>query len=257
MKRAVTLMTLIAALALLSQAQSRGMRAPAARPMARGIPARAPVVRAPIVSTHPGVVINRGRGFRPGFNNFGPRSSFQFFSPNSCDPFVFPCGSLVSPNGVVFRGRGFQRGFSPFFGGGFSPFFGYGYGVPIFADYPDNADYQQNAQPAPPQVEVIAVPMNAVSGNAAASDVQPGPEKQTAAAPAPQPERELPAAVLVLRDQSRVEVKNFAIVGDTLIEFLPNARKRIPLSDIDLPATIRENDARGIDFHVPPAKKGS
>ncbi len=280
MKRAVTLMAVIAALALASQAQFRGMRAPAARPAVRGVPARAPIMRAPVVRAPiaPAPVVTRQNGIviNPGGINFGfhQPSMFQFFSPNSCDPFVFPCSSLVPPNGVFFnngfffRGRRFHRGFgfSPFFGGGFSPFFGYGYGAPIFADYSDLGDQyaqQQYAQPQqyPPQVEVVAVPMNALTGNAGtAGESAPAEQKQAAAAPAPppQPERELPTAILIFRNQSRVEVRNYAIVGDTLYEFLPDgSRKKIALSEIDLPATQKINDERGVDFHVPPAKKGS
>ncbi len=279
MKRAVTLMAVIAALALSSQAQFRGTRAPAARPAVRGVPAasapmmRAPVVRAPIGRAP---VVNRDNGIQinPGGINFGvrQRSMFQFYSPNSCDPFVFPCGSLVPTNGTFFnngfffrggrRFNNFHGGFSPFFGGGFSPYFGYGYGVPIFADYsemPDEYAQQQYAQtqpyPYPPQVEVVTVPVNAQTGNAGQS---PAEHTQAAPPPPPQPERELPAAVLIFRNQNRVEVKNYAIIGDTLYEFLPDGgRKKIALSELDLPATEKVNDERGVEFHVPVAKKGS
>jgi len=76
--------------------------------------------------------------------------------------------------------------------------------------------------------------------------------------PAPRPpQREaegapvLPDTVLVFRDQHKQEVKNYAIVGQTLWNFAPQHTQKIPLSDLDLPATTKANDDRGLTFRVP------
>jgi hypothetical protein len=65
-----------------------------------------------------------------------------------------------------------------------------------------------------------------------------------------------PATVLVFRDEHKQEVHNYAIVGQTLFNFNPQHTQKIPLSDLDIPATTKENDERGVDFHVPGAPSG-
>lgn len=65
-----------------------------------------------------------------------------------------------------------------------------------------------------------------------------------------------PATVLVFRDEHKQEVHNYAIVGQTLWNFNPQHTQKIPLSDLDIPATTKANDERGVDFHVPGAHDG-
>jgi hypothetical protein len=65
-----------------------------------------------------------------------------------------------------------------------------------------------------------------------------------------------PATVLVFRDEHKQEIHNYAIVGETLWNFNPQHTQKIPLSDLDIPATTKENDERGVDFHVPGAGEG-
>jgi len=65
-----------------------------------------------------------------------------------------------------------------------------------------------------------------------------------------------PATLLVFRDEHKQEVHNYAIVGQTLFNFNPQHTQKIPLSDLDIPATTKENDERGVDFHVPGAPAG-
>ncbi|MGD0569651.1 MAG: hypothetical protein ABSA78_14725 [Candidatus Sulfotelmatobacter sp.] len=65
-----------------------------------------------------------------------------------------------------------------------------------------------------------------------------------------------PATVLVFRDQHKQEVQNYAIVGQTLWVFAPERTQKIPLTELDLPATTKANDDRGVDFHVPGAHEG-
>jgi len=60
----------------------------------------------------------------------------------------------------------------------------------------------------------------------------------------------IPPTVLVFRDQHKQEVQNYAIVGQTLWAFAPQHQK-IPLSDLDVAATTKANDDRGVTFRVP------
>lgn len=56
--------------------------------------------------------------------------------------------------------------------------------------------------------------------------------------------------VLVFRDGHKLEVSNYAIMGSTLF-VLAGQRAKIPVSDLDLPATVKANDERGTSFYVP------
>ena len=59
-----------------------------------------------------------------------------------------------------------------------------------------------------------------------------------------------PTTVLVFRDQHQQEVQNYAIVGDVLWAFSPQ-RQKIQLDDLDIAATQKTNDERGVDFRIP------
>jgi len=65
-----------------------------------------------------------------------------------------------------------------------------------------------------------------------------------------------PATVLVFRDEHKQEIHNYAIVGQTLWNFNPQHTQKIPLSDLDLPATTKANDERGVNFRLPGAREG-
>ena len=77
--------------------------------------------------------------------------------------------------------------------------------------------------------------------------------------PAPPPADVKPGdpTVLVFRNGKQQEVTNYAIMGDSLYVF-DQARKKIALADLDIPATVKANDDRGVEFNLPssPKKKG-
>jgi hypothetical protein len=60
-----------------------------------------------------------------------------------------------------------------------------------------------------------------------------------------------PSTVLVFKDGHQSDVLNYAIVGDTLFDFAAGRSQRIPLAILDLPATRKANDDRGVDFQIP------
>ena len=65
-----------------------------------------------------------------------------------------------------------------------------------------------------------------------------------------QSSEEAEPTVLVFRDGHREEIANYAIMGSTLF-VLSGPRARIPVAELDIPATERVNQNRGIDFKVP------
>jgi hypothetical protein len=229
MRRALIISILLAVALPPAQAQMRGA---APRPAMRGAaPSGVRIVTTPAPTIQP--------GFAPSVG-FAPRDPFVW--TNRCDPFVFRCGppltqQLIKPH---------RRFNTPFF---FTPVFGGG-GIPIFWDY-SQPDYPPQAvQPAPQPIIIYANPPAPVATE------ERVPEEHAASAPASEP-IELPTTILVFRDQHREDIKNYAIVGDTLYVFLPDGlRKKVALSDLDLSETIKVNDDRGVDFRVPAIKGG-
>jgi hypothetical protein len=65
-----------------------------------------------------------------------------------------------------------------------------------------------------------------------------------------------PATVLIFRDQHKQEVQNYAIVGSTLWVFGPQRTQKIPVAELDVPATAKANDERGVEFRVPGESQG-
>ena len=59
--------------------------------------------------------------------------------------------------------------------------------------------------------------------------------------------------VLVFRDGHQQEVRNYAIVGDTLYDIGGSTAKKIKLGDLDLEKTAQVNDSRGVEFQLPKA----
>lgn len=65
-----------------------------------------------------------------------------------------------------------------------------------------------------------------------------------------------PPTTLVFRDQHKQEIQNYAIIGHTLWNFADQRTQKIPLSDLDLPATQKVNEDRGVNFRLPGAGEG-
>lgn len=69
--------------------------------------------------------------------------------------------------------------------------------------------------------------------------------------PAVDPDPPLPPTLLVFKDGRTVEVENYAIQGSTLFDLSPGHRRKILIADLDLDATRRQNDERGVTFQLP------
>jgi len=85
-------------------------------------------------------------------------------------------------------------------------------------------------------------------------DAYARPPRREQERPEPEGASIMPATVLVFRDQHKQEVQNYAIVGHTLWAFAPQ-RQKIALADLDLAATTKANDDRGLTFRVPAANE--
>jgi hypothetical protein len=59
------------------------------------------------------------------------------------------------------------------------------------------------------------------------------------------------SVVLVYLDKHIEEIKNYAVANEKVVVFDNHHLKKIPLADIDLAATMKLNDERGVDFQIP------
>ena len=57
--------------------------------------------------------------------------------------------------------------------------------------------------------------------------------------------------VLIFRDKHTEEVQKYAIVGKTFWIFNETRARKIPIADLDVPATTKANQDRGIEFSLP------
>ena len=58
--------------------------------------------------------------------------------------------------------------------------------------------------------------------------------------------------LLIFKDGRKVEVENYAIVGDTLFDLTPGHTRKVAVADLDLDSTRKQNDDRGVSFQLPP-----
>jgi len=80
----------------------------------------------------------------------------------------------------------------------------------------------------------------------------------TAAPSQPVPQAEVanqPRTVLVFKDGHQREILNYAIVGSTLFDLSDGLTRKVALAELDLAATVKQNDDRGVDFQLPASAK--
>jgi hypothetical protein len=169
------------------------------------------------------------RGFNRGFNRSGVGLRIR---------------SRRFENNCYWYGCGWGFGY-PYLGGGIDPYWWW-----------SGSSYDQDQQ----DQMGLANEMNAQSLDQQRMREQ-GDQDAYARSAAPQVSQEVrtdpaPATLLVFRDQHKQEVQNYAIVGQTLWNFAPQRTQKIPLSDLDIPATTKANDERGVDFRLPGAHEG-
>ena len=88
-------------------------------------------------------------------------------------------------------------------------------------------------------------------------DVPSPHSDQVADAFPPAPESPQEPTVLVFKDGEKLEVGNYAIVGATLFDLSPGHHRKIMLADLDLDATQKLNDDRGVIFQLPASSQAN
>ena len=197
---------------------------------------------------------------RPGFGvhpGFGPRGFVNpAFRPG------FHSGVVVGP---AFRG-GFGLGFghvrpfgssvfiSPFFGFGF-PFYSYApvvpfYSQPIYSaptyitpDQTMTTNRYQTTDNLRNQVQQLTDEVQQLQAELAARGGQAPPT----AAPGQKP----PSITLILKDGRRIDAPGYALVGTTLWVFDSDTASKIPIFDVNVDATQKENQKRGVNIVFP------
>jgi hypothetical protein len=158
--------------------------------------------------------------------------------------------------------RGFRRGFrgfdnrsvviSPFFG---FPFFSAGidpfYSGPIFTAPPFITPDQtiqsignQTGEDLRSQIGQLTTEVQQLQAELAAARGQSTPTSAAA--------QNAPAVILILKDGRRIEAAGYALVGSTLWILNAEDATKISLSDVDVDATQKENQNRGINVVIPP-----
>jgi hypothetical protein len=79
----------------------------------------------------------------------------------------------------------------------------------------------------------------------------------TADAPAADPEPPQEPTILVFKDGRQIELRNYAIIGTTLFDLTLGHPRRVALADLDLDATRKQNDDRGVSFQLPPPSQAN
>ena len=197
-------------------------------------------------------MVRPGFGVRPGF---APRGFVNpAFRPG------FHSGVLVGP---AFRGGfgfGHVRPFgssvfiSPFFGFGF-PFYPYApvvpfYSQPIYSaptyitpDQTMTTNRYQTTDDLRNQVQQLANEVQQLQAEIAARGGQAPPT----AAPGQKP----PSITLILKDGRRIDAPGYALVGTTLWVFDSDTASKIPIFDVNVDATQKENQKRGVNIVFP------
>lgn len=243
----------VTAMALSLRAQMVGVRGMSARPAGprfvsgprfRPMPplARFPMSgHAPVLVGHP----HHGVFFDPFFN--GSLFHRRFFRSPFCFHNPFFCRKLFFDRALFFGGFGAFGAVPPF---GF-PVVTSAAADPVATDA--GASEQESAALAELQrelqeerqhreaLEQRVADMRANQGNRVQTEAGAGADTST------------PSTLLVFSNRSRTEIRNYAIVGNLLYVFTPQRTTKIPVSRLDLTATIKANVERGVDFHLPRA----
>jgi hypothetical protein len=118
----------------------------------------------------------------------------------------------------------------------------------------ENPSAEQAPPPAAPDDSATAQPTNPARETDWFGQEQRWQEASATIPPEPsQPEPPPPVTVLVYKDGHQVEVQDYAIMGQYLVWFSHQLSKKIPLADLDLPATRKVNEDHGVTFNVPNA----
>ena len=113
---------------------------------------------------------------------------------------------------------------------------------------------QPGAYPAEPPPDYTQGPPPQDAGAPTAGDERPrDPYRPPYESPVDsQPVRQQPATILVFKDgRPNEEVRNYVLTSTALYNLDGERRRELPLSEIDVPATVDANRTAGVDFALP------
>jgi hypothetical protein len=206
------------------------------------LPAQAQINGAPASVTSPGF---GGRALN------GPPASVTSLGPNGYSRggyALYQRGTILDQNAR--RNEGRHRHHAPY-----DSAYAYGYAVPYSADIgptdgADNGadDSEDNYQGGPTIFD-----RRGSGANSYIPPIQdvPAPHTQSADASVADPDPPQAPTTLVFKDGHKLDVGNYAIVGQTLFDLTAGHARKIALADLDLEATRQLNDDRGVQFQVP------
>jgi hypothetical protein len=203
----------------------------------------------------PASVTSFGFGGRPGFHGV-PASVTSLNFGHPPNP-----GTFRHPHGFV-GGHRHHPGVNSFYGGTYYAPYAYPlYAMPTY----DSSAYDtssENGQPVladgsgPDAAEEVRRELESLKSTVreyrdelrATRGVteQPAPKSEPVEAALNQPQ-----TVLVFKDGRQVDVENYAIVGGTLFDLSEGHTKKVALAELDLAATVKQNDERGVEFRLP------
>ena len=140
----------------------------------------------------------------------------------------------------------------------------------LYAGYPELIPFGSRSSVRPPfgddqdeGGEAPVAPQQPDYSNQPADDYGPPAPEVAANTPSPfrptyqgqieaAPVHPQPSTTLIFKDgRSPVQVHNYALTGSTLYALDGDSRQEIPLSQLDVPATVEANRKAGIDFALP------
>ena len=236
----------------------------------RGVPASvtshgpgrgpAPGVPASVTSVGRGIQGGRVTPVRPSVTSLGPNGFSNTCTNSALVPSALGCTNpAFTPTvnfhtgqvqfGQQFNTRGAHRRTNYYYAPYAYPYYGYGYDNGYDQSY-DPSQQQQAADQQqlddPNRIAPTMFDNGQYMGPMPQRSAMPAPTGITSAAQPP-----VDPTVLVFRDGHQQEVRNYAIVGDTLYDIGGSTAKKIKLGDLDLEKTAQVNDQRGVDFQLP------
>src|SRR5271169_4029679 len=206
----------------------------------------------PASVTSPGFGGRQVNGAPPSVTSLGPRG-YTPASPTCCFKGAFPATPNPTLNLHPHRHNG------PLAWGGVyaAPYYGYYDSGTGAADNPPDEPYNGGPTIFDRRGPGTAPAPAPAPRRASSNSSQPDPASDAAAQPDAAPTSDQPQTVLVFKDGHQLDVANYAIVGSTLYDLTGGHRQKIALADLDLAATAKQNDDRGLDFQVPGAPEAN
>jgi hypothetical protein len=144
-------------------------------------------------------------------------------------------------------GVGYRRHY-PYIYGSYAGLIPFGYGLPLPYGLPYGNDQDDTAGPQPGPEQADYGPEHPQLAANAPPSFRPRYQPQGEAVPV----NAQPTTTLIFNDgRPPLQVHNYALTASTLYALDGESRMEIPLSLLDVPATVAANGSAGVDFALP------